>query len=286
MVERSEEKSNSWRTIASASTGPKGGIVALKEHINWNAGDLLLVFPGMEGSGESCIEIVLAVLESLRIPQRLVLVDYSQECCDEFDELVDIIRDLIQRPSLNGILNARIWAQSFGNLLALSVLGRDQPQVQNFVSVSPFTQLPSWKLLPAVLTLKFTPTWAYRLSIGPIGRLVFGPVGDRPDHPFFEAMKRADAPTMMRRMSWLQNRSFAVQFEKNRRPTHIYIGLADRLIALRQQRSFFEKLRDGRETYRISDIPTSGHVIIPTETARNAVRKIVNNWFETDLPIH
>jgi hypothetical protein len=83
----------------------------------------------MEGSGESCIEIVLAVLASLQIPKGSFWLT-TQECCDEFDELIDVIDALIQRLSVNEILNARIWAPSFGNLLALSVLERDQLQVQ------------------------------------------------------------------------------------------------------------------------------------------------------------
>jgi hypothetical protein len=58
-------------------------------------------------------------------------------------------------------------------------------------------------------------------------------VGDRPDHPFFQAMKRADAPTMKRRMSWLQNRSFAGLFEKigGRRTFILGLRIADRTAA-------------------------------------------------------
>jgi pimeloyl-ACP methyl ester carboxylesterase len=268
----------SMHTIASAKAGPEEGIVLLRESLATSSGDLLLVIPGMEGSGESCIEVVMGVLSALGTPYRLVLVDYSQERCGSFEELSEIIHSLAHKLVCTERAHVRVWAQSFGNLLALSMLDRGDITVESIVLVSPFTALPIWKVTPAVLTMKITPTSIYRLSIGPIGRLVFGPVGDRPNHSFFEAMRRSDAPTMARRMGWLQKRSFFSLFEGNRWPSQVYLGLADRLIALQQQHSYFLELAVTKGNYSVTGIPGSGHVIIPTNVVHDAVQNIASNW--------
>jgi hypothetical protein len=83
-------------------------------------GQPLVVFPGMQGSGESCMQVIAKVCQVARdaaCPVQLVLVDYAAENHATFDALVDTILKLLERNMGNNPL--LIWGQSFANLLAI-----------------------------------------------------------------------------------------------------------------------------------------------------------------------
>ena len=64
------------------------------------AGCPLVIFPGMEGSGESCLQVVAGVLHILKDSScsvRLVLVDYSAEDHGTFDALINTVLELLRR---------------------------------------------------------------------------------------------------------------------------------------------------------------------------------------------
>jgi alpha-beta hydrolase superfamily lysophospholipase len=226
----------------------------------------VFVFPGMEGSGESCLHLALPVLsgaESL----RTVVVDYGPEKHASLDDLVSTAHRLVRAEAAGPCL---FWAQSFGNLLATLVAERGGLTVERFVLVSPFTRLPPWKAYLGALSLRVTPGFLYRATVGPLGRYLFGPAGDQPDHPFFGALRAAPVGDVQRRTSWLRGRRFEAAFERITAPAHVWLGVRDRLVDLEEQRAFFEALAARRANYNLSMIPGSGHVVLPSPAVASA----------------
>jgi hypothetical protein len=86
-------------------------------------GSPVVFFPGMEGSGESCMHLVVPTLERLAARgagHRLVLVDYADEQHTSFDALSDTIAALLAETP-TAWADTTFWGQSFGNLMAVSV---------------------------------------------------------------------------------------------------------------------------------------------------------------------
>ena len=77
-----------YRTVDSANG------VTLRE---CGKGKAVFVFPGMEGSGESCLHLAEPVINQARAggtPYRLVLVDYAREEHDTLSDLIGTINQL------------------------------------------------------------------------------------------------------------------------------------------------------------------------------------------------
>jgi len=159
----------------------------------FGGGEPIVVVPGMEGSGERCLHLVVPVAERALFECnrkfRLVLVDYSQESFATLEELIVQIRKLVREEI--GTVPSVLWAQSFGNILALGALNIPEIQLGKCVLVSAFTSLPALKIRLSTALLPITPQSVYKALIGPSAKWEFGPFGDEDNPPFLEAMKRA-----------------------------------------------------------------------------------------------
>jgi pimeloyl-ACP methyl ester carboxylesterase len=261
-------------------------------HVDWREGNSkngvtlrefgrgkgIFIFPGMEGSGESCLHLAAPVIEqasSLGKPYRMLLVDYAHEAHKTFDELVETIHNLILEAA--GQEQCIFWAQSYGNLLATGVSRRGGINIQKLVFVSPFTALPPLTTHLGTLLMYVTPTFLYRATIGPLGRYIFGPVGDQGKHPFFDALRRATSGVVRRRTGWLRSRNFSAHFTETPSPAKVWLGKRDRLVNLDEQSAFFTELARNRSDYQMSMIEGSGHVVLPGNVVSN-VRIELLEW--------
>ncbi len=249
--------------------------MTLREH---GDGETIFVFPGMEGSGESCLHLVAPVIErasSAGQRYRLVLVDYAEEEHARFEDLVTTMQVLV-RDAARGEA-CIFWGQSFGNLLATGVPEQGGVAAQKFVLVSPFTALPPWRTHIGVISMYFTPTFLYRWTIGLVGKFTFGPVGDQGDHPFFDALRKGTPKGLRRRTGWLRSRTFEGRFNATPAPTKAWLGKRDRLVNLDEQRDFFGGLAESRSDYFLSMADGCGHVFLPSDDVR-AVREQLLEW--------
>jgi pimeloyl-ACP methyl ester carboxylesterase len=230
------------------------------------AGQPLVVFPGMEGSGESCLQVIAKVSQVVRdasCPVTLVLVDYAAENHDSFDALAGTILKLLERNM--GDTPLFIWGQSFGNLLAIRAAKSKILNVTQLFLVSAFDSLPSLTISTENFAGKWTPALIYRQTIKPVGRYIFGPCGNQRDHPFFDALQRAPGMVFARRTNWLHNRSFRDEFMSISQPANIWLGAKDRLIDLDRQCEFFGKVSQ-RSRYTLRMLPDCGHVVLPSDS--------------------
>jgi alpha-beta hydrolase superfamily lysophospholipase len=237
----------------------------------------VIVFSGLEGSGESCLHLVLPTIEvppAGAPPQRPLLVDYAAEAHDRFEDLVATASRLVT--GVVGTQPCAMWCQSFGNLLGTSVVLSGGLDVEKLVLVSPFTRLPRWKLTPLVLgALRLTPGALYRVFSGLIGRWQFGPAGGNRAHPFFASLKALAPPVLKRRAAWLSGRNFADNFRQLRAPHRAFLGSRDNLVDRKEQQLFFESLAPsiGLEMFE-----GSGHVVLPPAVIAEA-RTQLRGWF-------
>lgn len=238
-------------------------------------GKPVFVIPGMEGSGESCLHLAVPVLDAAP-DHRLVLVDYGNEKHPTLEALAETVSALVAEVA--GAAPCRVWAQSFGNLLAVALAG--QVAVERWAFVSPFTELPAWKAHGGTLSLAVTPSFLYRATIRPMGKYLFGPPGDADDHPFFDALYRAPVPTVRRRTSWLRGRDAQAAFEAVPGEVHVWLGALDRLVDLDDQRRRFAALAASRPHWHLSMIEGSGHVVLPTSAVETARREVAS-WILT-----
>lgn len=258
-----------WSTL-----GEAGGVTLRAT----GEGESVFVFPGMEGSGESCLHLAAPVLEEASargMPHRLVLVDYGGEAHDSLEDLFATMADLVAAAA--GGEPCTFWAQSFGNILAARVSRDPRLQVRRFVLVSPFTRLSPVRAHLGALAMGATPGFAYRATIKPIGRLLFGPPGDRPEHPFFDALQAAPGPVFGNRTGWLRSRDFASDFEAITAPAKVWLGERDRLVELERQKEFFAGLARTRPNYHFETLSGPGHVVLDSAHARRA-RESLLRW--------
>lgn len=232
----------------------------------------VFVFPGMEGSGESCLHLAVPVLESMP-GRRLVLVDYGAEAHASFDGLAETVRGLVREVA--GGEPCVIWAQSFGNLLAVRLQGH--VDVERWAFVSPFTKLPAWKAHGGTLSMALTPGPVYRATIRPLGRFLFGPTGSARAHPFFDALHAAPVAVVQRRTGWLRGRDAQAEFEAVTGPARVWLGARDRLVDLDDQRRLFAALAHARPDWTLTMMPESGHVVLPAP-AVEAARDQLTTW--------
>jgi pimeloyl-ACP methyl ester carboxylesterase len=239
-------------------------------------GQPIVVVPGMEGSGESCLHLVVPVAERALLEFnrefRVVLVDYSQESFARLEELIVQIRKLVCEEV--GTVSSIVWAQSFGNILALSALNIPEIHIVKYVLVSAFTSLPALKIRLSTALLPITPQSVYIALIGPGAKWEFGPFGDETSPPFLEAMKRATPQIVEKRTAWLKDKNFAELFCSIQTQTKIWLGSKDRLVNLSEQRAFFEQLPRVKSNYHFGMIDGSGHVVLPSQIVANAQNQL------------
>jgi pimeloyl-ACP methyl ester carboxylesterase len=249
-------------------------------------GPPVVVFPGLEGSGESCLHLVLPVaVPADGAPRgRVILVDYAAERHRLLGELVSTVGEL-----LDGVLEAgqpaTFWGQSFGNLLAALVAQRRGVPLRRTILVSPFTGLPQARVAAgrAVLALAGFPLAGrplYRAVTPAAGRLVFGPAPGGSGGSFFGAMAAAVPSDFSRRVGWLAGTDFAGAFLALPGPLGVWLGERDRLVDLPRQLAFFGALSRGPGS-QLLVIGGSGHVVLPPDSVRYA-RATIADWLGPD----
>lgn len=238
----------------------------------WGSGKPLVVFPGLEGSGESCLHFIVPAIETMtnvNLAVQLVLVDYSKESHTKIESLEATIENLLlasfnQQPLL-------VYAQSFGNLLASSIVSAGNLNVENLFMISPFIKVPRFMISIAHYSLYVTPNFLYRSMIKPMGRYVFGPTGEQnKNHPFFNALARAVVREVKRQTRWLVRLDHKEVFSNIPIPFTVLLGKKDRLVAIEKEISFFQSICDEKVNRKLVLNENNGHVIFIPEEIENA----------------
>lgn len=240
--------------------GASGGVVLHRR----GRGIPLVVVPGMEGSGESCMHLVERTVDELAgrgIDIQTLLVDYSRERHASLGALSQTIADLVHNEV--GPREVLIWAQSFGCLLATDMVHHEQLRVLSYVLVSPFRALPQAVLEASYWSMAVTPEFIYRRTAAPLGRQLLGPTGGHDEHPLFEALTRGGSEGARRRTGWLRDPHFDLWFATTDAPTHVFLGELDRYLDLPDGRDFFGQLAAHRPNFSLTLVPGAGHVILP-----------------------
>jgi pimeloyl-ACP methyl ester carboxylesterase len=235
----------------------------------------VVVFPGMEGSGESCLRLAADAVQG-----QLVLVDYSQERHRFMGALVDTIAELIERHLGRSPLTW--WGQSFGNLLLGSVAPLIAAPVTKTVLVSPFTGLPFTRLRLARAALSVTPQGLYSAATPVVARAVFGPAPIGSGGEFFAALGGMRIADLRRRLGWLRAGDLAGVFSSLRGPLGVWFGDSDRLVDLPRQVAFFTALTRAVEG-RVTVLDGCGHVLLPAPLVEVAARDI-RDWLAPPSP--
>lgn len=243
----------------------------------WTRGEgpPVFIFSGLEGSGESALHLAVPVLSS-GLPRTLFLLDYSQETHDSFGDLISTLHALILGRIGDGA-DAWFWSQSYGNLLACSVLARRDLVPTRHVLVSPFTKLPAWKPLLTPPVLAVTPGFLYRLVIGPIAEWQFGPSQKNFDHPFFGSLKAITPGQLRKRTAWIRGLDFQNLFEEvfaqqgTRRG--VWFGDRDRLVDIAAQMRWFDDLC-ARTGAHMETVVGAGHVVLPPGVILDACQRL------------
>jgi pimeloyl-ACP methyl ester carboxylesterase len=248
------------------------------------SGAPVVVFPGMEGSGESCLRLAADVVLAGREPGRLVLVDYGRERHRFMGALVDTIAGLVEHHL--GRSPITWWGQSFGTLLLGGVAPLIAAPVHKTVLVSPFTGLPPGRLRLARAALSLTPQGLYSATTPAVARAVFGPAPLGSGGEFFTALGRMRVKDLRRRVGWLRAGDLAGVFSSLRGPLGVWFGNSDRLVDLPRQVAFFTALTRAVEG-RVTVLDGCGHVLLPASLVEVAARDI-RDWLAppTQEPDH
>ncbi len=251
--------------------------VALRSH---GSGTPAYVFSGLEGSGESCLHLVVPTLTATAEGQdavRIVLVDYAAEQHRRFEDLVTTAAGLIREHHDDGA-PAEVWGQSFGTLFATSVVQAVPLRVRRMVLVSAFRWLPRWKVWAGPAIIGLTPNLLYRATSGPITKWQFGPDGGNTDHPFWGSLAELSKSDLARRARWLRGRSFEATFEaQTPERGKVWLGSKDSLVALKSEMAFFRGLAE-RGRFELAVLHGSGHVVLPPDAIEEA-RIQLKAWF-------
>jgi len=252
--------------------GRAGGVVLRSA----GSGSPVVLLPGLEGSGESCLHLAGPVVLGPDAPAqaRLLLVDYAGERHRFLGELVDTIA---------GLLRAHLpeepvtwWGQSFGNLLLALVQPQVARPVRTRVLVSPFTGLPPLLLHATRAALSVTPRALYAATTPTVARWIFGPMPTGTGDDFVAAVAGADPADVVRRTGWLARGDCAGAFLSADAPCGIWFGADDRLVDLPRQLAFFSALTSGGRG-RTSVLPGCGHVTFPPAAVAQ-LREEISCW--------
>ena len=242
---------NYWNVIASEDG------VALRI---CGEGRPLVLIPGMEGSGESCLDLAEWIINKSQKNGngiQVILVDYKNEQSNTLLDLVMIIENLLQHHLNEPFM---LWSQSFGNIIATKMLFRQKIKPSRHLLMSPFAIVPKFKLMIGQLLIRLTPRLLYRKWTPIISRWVFGPMTDV--HPFLDALASEDPKNYSRRISWLFIGNVTDQFSYSAFPRAVWIGSCDKLINPCQQLKFFKANPDAA-LLEINVIKKTGHMLFP-----------------------
>ncbi|MCH8330263.1 MAG: hypothetical protein IH946_02610 [Bacteroidetes bacterium] len=248
----------------------------------WGEGVPLVVIPGLEGSGESCLHFIVPAVEELLeqgVSFQLCLVNYSSEMCKTVDDLSETIERLLQKTYQEKEL--LVFSQSFGNLLTAKIGSRARLPIKGIFMISPFMKVPYLLIRLAYLSMFMTPTWLYRATIKPLGRYVFGPTGKAGRfHPFFEALTRATSRHVRRQTGWLVPLNYETVYPELEVPVTIVLGRLDRLVNIEKEIANFESLCSKRNDWKLLINDNNGHVIFiqnEVDWAKNDLVKFLLN---------
>jgi pimeloyl-ACP methyl ester carboxylesterase len=256
------------------TTSKRNG-VALREY---GRGAPFVFVPGMTGGGQATLHLAIACAERAAQagrPYRLILVDYTDEDHATLEALQETVLTLL-RPAV-GSERCLVWCESLGNLVGSPALLDAELNVGKRVLLSPFTRIPAGRLGLGLGLMAVSPAPLYRLAMGPMGHLMFGPAGDRPDHVFFSAVASVPVETSRRRSRWLWKRDFASAFASPRQPTptKAWISSGDRLIQVEHETSFFGALAEERSDHALSIVEGGGHVITDSHLSEALLAELV-----------
>ena len=263
----------SWNTLATLND------VELRQ---WGNGVPIVVVPGMTGGGQATLQFAVRVaheLTALGKQHRVVLVEFSREAHENLVELQATVRSLLS--SELGREPCILWTQSFGNLVAPAPGFDDALVVKRRVMLSPFARLPRFMTWLALVSMLITPAFIYRWAAKPLGRLVFGPAGDQPDHVFYRALAEGEREVARRRTSWLYRQVFDGWFEALNVPTRVFLGQVDHLVNIRKQRAFFERLAREKSQVRFTLVEGAGHVVTDRQTIERVFAQLLQ-WLTLD----
>ncbi|MTI87736.1 MAG: hypothetical protein FH748_07190 [Balneolaceae bacterium] len=231
---------------------------------SWGEGTPLAVIPGLEGSGESCLHFIVPAIEEVSrqgSPTQLLLVNYAGEQHDSLKALANTVQELLHQT-----LDSRellLFSQSFGNLITARIGNSDQLSIERVCMVSPFKQLPPLLARIAYYSMFVTPTFLYRATIKPMGRYVFGPVGNSyKNHPFFGALTRATSAQVRRQTGWLAGLNYEHLFSELQPELTIILGKKDRLVNIEDEIAFFQQLCSQSNNRKLLLNDNSGHVVL------------------------
>jgi pimeloyl-ACP methyl ester carboxylesterase len=256
--------------------GRAGGVRLLAT----GSGPTVVVFPGMEGSGESCLQLASDVVLTGQGEGRLVLVDYSQERHRFLGALVDTVAGLLERHLNRSPMT--LWGQSFGNLLLAGVAPLVATTVRTTVLVSPFTGLPTARLRAARMVLAATPQFVYAATTPAISRMIFGPAPKGTGVSFFSVLCQMRVADLRRRTGWLLAGDLAGMFQSLPGPVGIWFGDNDRLVDLPRQLAFFTTLTRAVGG-RVTVLDGCGHVLLPEPVVQVATQDI-RDWLTSPAP--
>lgn len=255
-----------WRTLAE-----RNGI-ALRES---GSGPPLVFVPGMTGGGQATLELCVQVAEraaAAGAPHRLLLVDYTDEQHASLEALRDSIEALVA-PAIRGE-RPIVWTESLGCLAVPPPRFDTAFQVRKRVMISGFGGVPQLPLRLGLLAMALSPTAIYRRVMRPIGRWLFGPAGDRPEHVFFTSVARTPPRVARRRSAWLKGRRFDDELAAISVPTRLWLGSTDRLVDIRRERAFFARLAATRPGFALSIVEGGGHVVTDTALLAHMLHEV------------
>lgn len=256
-----------WRTIAE-----RDGVV-LRES---GHGAPLVFIPGMTGGGQATLGLCVQAAEraaAAGVPYRLLLVDYTDEARDTLEALRDAIVQLVM-PALRGERSV-VWTESLGCVIAAPPRFDSAFNVRKRVMISAFGSVPQLSLRLGLLAMALSPAAIYRRVMMPIGRWIFGPAGDAPDHVFFRAVAQTPPRVARRRSSWLKGRQFYDLFEATSVPTKMWLGATDRLVDIGRERAFFARLAKTTPQLELAIVEGGGHVVTDTDLLAKMLTEIV-----------
>lgn len=235
----------SWKELSSAN-----GISVR----SLGAGQPVVIIPGMEGSGESCTDLI-EWIHTQNQSYAFYLVDYAKENFAEFNELVSAISKIIQNITTDPVV---LWSQSFGNAIAVSIASENKIKISKHAMLSPFASIPSELLLAGSYVLKLTPTWVYKLFSLKVSIFLFGPVKGYEQHRFFEVLEKENPQTYLKRILWLRKLDIEKMFSSVKAPTQVWIGNCDRVIRPQRQIAYFKS-----RGVKTIELPKLGHMLFP-----------------------
>lgn len=252
----SEFPYRAWHTIAERNG------VELKQS---GSGPPLVFVPGMTGGGQATLELCVRAADAAAVagaPYRILLADYTREAHATLDALCDTLEALV-RPAL-GSERCVLWTESLGCLAAAPLRFDAAFNVRKRVMISAFGGVPQLSLRLGLIGMALSPRFLYRRIMRPIGRWVFGPCGDRPDHVFFDAVASTPPEVARRRSAWLAGRRFDELFAATSVPTRLWLGSRDRVVEIARERALFSRLSAALPDFELSMVEGGGHVVTDT----------------------